>query len=180
MNTDGHYGLSSESPAIDESSSTYPAILNIQSIDDDPDIMLDISGQSRPAVITLKDAGCDEYTSGRGTNKPLLLSDVGPFYLRGPVTDVGKVSSDQIGFDIYPNPASETVNISFEQYEASEINVVIYNMIGEQVKNLTISGDWLQSSSDQSFNVSDLKEGMYIMKIKTGRFSKALKLAIRR
>ena len=84
INSDNYYGLSSTSPAIDASSSSYPAILDITNINDDPSILLDISGQTRPATKTLKDVGCDEYTTGSITNRPLKISDVGPSYLGGP------------------------------------------------------------------------------------------------
>ena len=84
LNSDGYYGLSSLSPAINASSSSYPPILDITNINDDPSILLDISGQTRPPTATLKDVGCDEYATGSITNRPLTLSDVGPSYLGGP------------------------------------------------------------------------------------------------
>jgi hypothetical protein len=85
LNADNYYGLSSTSPAINSSVSGYPAILDIANIDDDPSLLLDISGQPRPAIIAQKDVGCDEYTSGSMINHPLALSEVGPSYLGGPL-----------------------------------------------------------------------------------------------
>ena len=81
LNTDGYYGLSSGSPAIDTASSNYPALLDLTSVDDDPNLLLDISGQPRPLLATLKDIGCDEFTTGATTNHPLVLAEVGPSYL---------------------------------------------------------------------------------------------------
>ncbi|HAP35274.1 MAG TPA: hypothetical protein DCQ28_04780 [Bacteroidetes bacterium] len=83
-NTENYKSISSSSPAINAASSSYPAILDIANVDDDPTILFDISGQSRPATVTQKDIGCDEYTTGSTTNHPLVLSEVGPFYLGGP------------------------------------------------------------------------------------------------
>jgi len=122
LNSDGYLGLSSSSPAIDASSSAYPAILDIANIDDDPSLTLDISGQPRPATIALKDVGCDEYTSGAITNRPLTLSEVGPIYLR-PATGVeedppsenrSSGRSEHILFDAYPNPFNPTTTIWFQ------------------------------------------------------------------
>ena len=76
--SDGYFGLASNSPAIDASSTNYPAILDIANVDDDPSLLLDISGQARPALKALKDVGCDEFGSEWHTNRPLSLSDVGP------------------------------------------------------------------------------------------------------
>jgi hypothetical protein len=82
LNADGYYGLSSTSPCIDAGVS-IPAIQDITNVDDDPSLLLDISGQSRPSLESSKDIGCDEYTTGDITNRPLTLSDVGPGYLTG-------------------------------------------------------------------------------------------------
>ena len=84
LNADSYYGLLSNSPAINAANSNYPSILDIANIDDDPFLLSDISGQSRPNSATSKDVGCDEYTTGTTTNHPLLVSEVGPSYLGGP------------------------------------------------------------------------------------------------
>jgi len=56
LNPIGYYGLSSASPAINASSASYPTILDIANVDDDPLLLLDISGQARPNILTQKDA----------------------------------------------------------------------------------------------------------------------------
>ena len=103
LNSDGYYGLASNSPAINAASTNCPAIIDIAGIDDDPSLLLDISGQSRPATATLKDVGCDEFTTGTTINRPLTLSDVGPSYLGGPVVAVPPLITTQ--------PQSQTVNV---------------------------------------------------------------------
>ena len=81
LNGDGYYGLSSTSPAINASNGTYPAILDNPVVNDDPDLLLDIQGQARPADRLQKDMGCDEFTTGTVTNRPLVRCDAGPSYL---------------------------------------------------------------------------------------------------
>ena len=81
LNSDNYYGLSATSPAIDASNSSYPTFFSIANINDDATMAFDIQGQSRPTSIPLKDVGCDEYTTGTITNRPLALSDTGPSYL---------------------------------------------------------------------------------------------------
>lgn len=95
LNSEGYYGLSAASP-INNASASYPVILDIASVDDDPTLLLDISGQARPAKVTLKDVGCDEYTTGTTTNHPLALSEVGPSFLGGP----GSKLNQTITFDV--------------------------------------------------------------------------------
>lgn len=104
LNANGYYGLSSTSPAIDASSASYPAILDIATIDDDPSLLLDISGQARPATASQKDVGADEFTTGTITNRPLVLADVGPTYLGGP-------GGGPVVPVITAQPQSQTVNV---------------------------------------------------------------------
>ena len=100
-NSENYFGLSSFSPAINNSSITYPAILDIANIDDDPSLSFDISGQSRPVLKSDKDAGCDEFTTGSTINRPLVLADVGTSYLGGPSTIVKQNQS--ISFPTLPS-----------------------------------------------------------------------------
>jgi hypothetical protein len=81
LNSYGYYALSSTSPAIDTSNGTYTAIQNNPYVDVDPNLMLDIERQARPADKTLKDVGCDEYTTGTVTNHPMTSCDAGPSYI---------------------------------------------------------------------------------------------------
>lgn len=102
LDSAGYYGLASNSPAIDASSANYPPILSIANVDDDPSVLLDISGQARPASRTLKDVGCDEFGTNGTLNRPLALSDVGPSYLGGP--------SGTMSPSIATQPQSQTVS----------------------------------------------------------------------
>nr|WP_315148616.1 chondroitinase-B domain-containing protein [uncultured Flavobacterium sp.] len=102
-NSEGYYGLSATSPGIDAASASYPAMYDVLALDDDPTLTLDESGQARPASVTLKDVGCDEYTTGATTNHPLALTEVGPSYLGGPG---GVVKQNQtITFGALPSKA---------------------------------------------------------------------------
>ncbi len=87
-NSDGYQGLSSTSPAINAASASYPTVLDVPVVDDDATIAFDISGQARPTTITLKDVGCDEFTTGPTPIRPLVVSEVGPAYLGGPALPI--------------------------------------------------------------------------------------------
>jgi len=93
LNSDKYYGLTASSPAIGGASASYPAILNIPTLSNDPTLLFDIKGQSRPATVTLKDVGCDQYgAAGTVINRPLAIGDVGPSYLMPVTTPVSLVS----------------------------------------------------------------------------------------
>ena len=137
LNTDGYYGLTSSSPAIDAADSNYLPIYNIQELNDDPAILFDISGQSRPDGKLLKDVGCDEYTTGVITNKPLKLSDVGPVYLR-PTMVESELASSNSGYWIknYPNPFNTTTKIIYSIPKPSNVLIKVYDHLGAEVETL--------------------------------------------
>lgn len=80
LNEDGYYSLSSNSPAINASSTVYTNPLGIMGIGADSTISIDIQAQSRPIQKNLKDVGCDEYQSGIILNHPVSACNTGPTY----------------------------------------------------------------------------------------------------
>lgn len=121
LNTDNYYGLSSTSPAINASGSAFPAILDIANVDDDPLLMLDISGQIRPSSISLKDVGCDEYTTGTILNRPLTVNDVGPSYLAAGCT----VPSAPSGLTVLTNTCN-SVGVSWNAVTGTDITYEVF------------------------------------------------------
>jgi hypothetical protein len=175
-NSDGYYGLSSTSPAIDASSSGYPPILDIASIDDDPSLLLDISGQSRPASLILKDIGCDEFNgTGTVTNRPLKLTDVGPAYLGGPLTSVaadsrktaaGGLTPNLKLYDAWPNPFNPTTTIRFQIPSAVHVTVKIYDQLGREAA--TLSDGIRQAGQYQvQWNAAPFASGVYFCRLQT-------------
>jgi hypothetical protein len=72
---------------------------------------------------------------------------------------------NQIGaFKLYPNPATSKVNISLDIISDSEVTVSIYNMIGSMVKNENF-GRLSNGVQNKSIDVTDLSEGVYLMKV---------------
>ena len=81
-----------------------------------------------------------------------------------------KITENQLGFsqaylgNIYPNPVSETAEIEFGLTENSNVELNIYNLLGEKVITLVNKG---MTSGVYKFklNCSDLKQGIYQYKI---------------
>ncbi|MFT5249924.1 MAG: hypothetical protein ACI93P_001658 [bacterium] len=92
-------------------------------------------------------------------------------YLDNLIVDgvLGLGDNNQNGFSVYPNPTNGFTNISSNV--SGNKNVAIYNVLGKQVINTTISADRL--------NVSALTSGVYIMKITQNGISSTKKLVIR-
>lgn len=83
---------------------------------------------------------------------------------------LGTENNTQETFSVFPNPASNGyVNVTSST--SGDKNISVYDVLGKQVINTTISTD--------SLNVSELTTGVYIMKITQNGISSTKKLVIR-
>ena len=174
LNSEGYYGLSSTSP-INNANASYPAILDITNIDDDPNLLYDISGHARPSTVTLKDVGCDEYTTGTTTNHPLTLSEVGPSYLAVLSSESFDLSNQKTL--VFPNPAKNIFTIQFPKNIDSEVEVTIINTNGQVVIKQFIAKNEI-INNEKSIDISNLNNGIYFVQLYSNSYSKAIKLAV--
>ncbi len=175
LNSELYYGLSSSSP-INNANSSYPTILDIADIDDDPNLLFDISSQARP--VTLKDVGCDEYYStGTTTNHPLTLAEVGPSYLVTLATGVIDVRTTKT--IVFPNPVQNNLTIQFPNTIDSQTEITIMTINGQVIKKQIIAQDELIDYQKQ-IDVTDLKNGIYLIQLHSINFSKVLKIVIQK
>lgn len=82
-NSEGYFGLSSESPAIDAAQPGYPPIPEYPGMDFDHEVLYDLMKQDRPADIALKDIGCSEYPHNVVIEPMATEGNTGPSYLWG-------------------------------------------------------------------------------------------------
>lgn len=178
-NSDGYKGLSASSPAIDAASSSYPSILDIALIDDDPSLLFDDGGKPRPLTITLKDVGSDEFTTEATTNHPLTVSEVGPSYLGGPSLGVGsnEIIDSPNAIVIFPSLAKNEITIATSAAIGNLFSVSIFNLNGQKVK---MSTDFQSQDGTNRYDVSDLNNGIYFVKVTSKEFSKTMKLIIQK
>ena len=174
LNSEGYYGLTSSSP-VNNANASYPAILDITNIDDDPNLLFDVSGQARPSTVTLKDVGCDEFTTGVTTNRPLTLSEVGPSYLAA-LSTIAFDLSDEKAF-VFPNPAKNNFTIQFQKNSDSDVEVTIINTNGQVVKKQIITKNEI-IINEKSIDITNLNNGIYLVQLYSNSYTKAIKLAI--
>ena len=95
------------------------------------------------------------------------ICDPHPNSMYGAVTVTGTASvqeESKFNFRISPNPASNIINLSFDNIVNEDITIEIYDLLGRMnrsiisnIKNGTINLD-----------ISDLSRGIYIAKVKSG------------
>jgi len=170
LNSYGYYGLTSASPAIGAASNAYPAMLNLPGIDT---LLLDIKGLARPVSRLLKDIGCEQFNAaGTITNRPLKLSDVGPSYLKS-LAGI-ETPKENLNFNIQVNSANSTLVVNYILPQTSDVNLAIYNLAGSLMKNTKL----IAANQQQTIDISDLKNGIYLAHLCSDNASEAIKFIV--
>ena len=165
-NSSGYYSISTNSPAIKAASASYPAILSINGLNNDPTILYDIAGENRPSLATLKDVGCSQYPNGEILNHPLSICETGPTYLCT-TTSIPQKVDNTVHFNIFPNPSNGFFTILLP---ISISNVIITNMLGEIIQK--------EVSNSNSIDCQLEKKGIYFITINTAFGSQTSKVVI--
>lgn len=85
-------------------------------------------------------------------------------------------SKEVTELNLFPNPANGNFNLIFVNENASVVNVEISNAIGQVVKQENAPSE--KGVVNHSFNIADLKSGIYFVKINVGDKSSIRKLTI--
>ncbi|MFT7114320.1 MAG: hypothetical protein ACI8P7_001105 [Candidatus Azotimanducaceae bacterium] len=68
-------------------------------------------------------------------------------------TGLNEINSDNLNFNVYPNPSSDFINI--ENYDLTKMNISITNILGKQIQNNAYN------VTVNSINISHLVQGAY-------------------
>lgn len=129
--------------------------------------IVEINAPAGTYTITVNNKGT---LRGGNENYTLLISGADTGTLSTPTEVLDSIK-------LYPNPASEFVNITMNgQLSGSKIQVNIFDTLGKRVINKSYDND---SSFEQRINTSSLDAGIYIVKVSDGEASTTKKLIIR-
>ena len=112
-NTEGFFGLSETSPAIDAAEDGYAFLPQFDGIDDiDSEVLFDLMGQNRPALLEERDLGSNEFPHDI-TIQPFATEDnTGPSYETSPPSSVEDERLTASVIAITPNPVSNVLMIT--------------------------------------------------------------------
>ena len=87
--------------------------------------------------------------------------------------------SNQIisGMKMYPNPASESVNITFSSEEGSNAVLSVMNLMGQTVYTMNVNVN--EGYNFVNLPVNQFRAGVYMVNIKTSKGTSTQKLIVR-
>lgn len=172
LNGEGFYEVNaSSSNVIDSAEATdFPTLLAI--IGDsgenlyDNEILFDILSNPRPALLSSKDIGCQEYTSGSVLELRALESNTGPQYADSFVLSINNVEEFSTNnFNIYPNPVfNNFINFTADLDQDSDVNIEVYDLSGKKIKTL-IDAEY-SGGRHIIREPFDVQSGLYLLNIK--------------
>ncbi|MBO6584515.1 MAG: lamin tail domain-containing protein [Gracilimonas sp.] len=77
----------------------------------------------------------------------------------------------------YPNPFNPTTRISFSLAKASSVEIIVYNMLGQEVKKL-MKEPMKSGEHTLTFDARNLPSGVYIYRLTAGKFSETKKMIL--
>ena len=162
-NAEGFWGIGPNSPAIDAAGAAYAALPQFDGIEGiDVNILLDVMGQDRPASISEKDLGANEYPHLNGIQALATEENTGPDYNTSTLTDVkkSKIILVEDLMEIPTNPISGQLNLSINSVEISMLKIDLYNLEGKWLRNLMDSDRFIGRQTITQ-NMEDLPAGTY-------------------
>ncbi len=77
----------------------------------------------------------------------------------------------------YPNPFNPTTTINFALPKTERVRIIVYNLIGQEVYQVT-NRDYDAGNHSIQFNGSNLSSGVYFYRIQAGTFSQVKKMIL--
>ncbi|MEN9303937.1 MAG: hypothetical protein RL264_2366 [Bacteroidota bacterium] len=89
---------------------------------------------------------------------------------------LGLSEMDLVAMNVYPNPASETINVSFEAANA-DYTVAVIDLQGRVIASQNLNG--LNGSQLVSFSTENMAKGSYIVSIKSNGYTTTRNVVVR-
>ncbi len=91
---------------------------------------------------------------------------------------IGETGFDASSINIFPNPSNGILNVDIAGQENAEVSIYIMDMLGQiHLQESTVFG---QGNSSRKYDLSNLANGLYIIKLKKGDQSYSQKITIHR
>ena len=78
---------------------------------------------------------------------------------------------------VYPNPATDVLNIEVNASQASEMTISVYNIMGQNVMNKSVNLN--MGMNTPSISTSELNSGIYFVTVKANGFESTMKFIVK-
>lgn len=88
------------------------------------------------------------------------------------ITAIEENLETMVSVTVFPNPASDIINIRFEEPLNEEVNVMIISSQGKSVKTIVVEA----TTVERQINMQDLPAGVYHLRLIKGKLSNVYKV----
>lgn len=138
---------------------------------------LEASGELSEEAIILGYTPGSQSVWGSNTAEPFS------YYVKSSLVDVehgeNLIPETVVINQNYPNPFNPSTIISFALPQTMDVNIIVYNSLGQKVKEL-VNGAMAAGSHTVEMDGSDLTSGMYFYRIATPGYSQTMKMILLR
>ena len=119
----------------------------------------------------------DKVTAGSYSYRLKQIDNDGQFEY-SKVVEIGLTAPDKFELSQnYPNPFNPSTTINYNLPEATNVKLIIFNILGQEIK--TLVNEFKEAGVHTvNFDASELNSGMYIYKMTAGSFVKTLKMIL--
>jgi hypothetical protein len=125
---------------------------------------------SGPANLTLSWTLGETLIPSYGPSNGLILTHGFQSVLRTVIVEEN--IDTPVKVTVFPNPASDYLNISFDEPLDTEVNLMLIDAQGKLFKNQVIEA----ATSEIQLNFQDLPSGIYLLKLTKGKLSNVYKV----
>ncbi len=125
----------------------------------------------------------NEYTyfdnSGATSYRLKQIDNNGGFEYSDVITVSGSLAKTEL-YQNHPNPFNPSTQISFSLANAGNVNISVYNALGQKVAEL-VNGNMNAGTHNVEFNTSSrlaIASGLYFYKLETANYSKTMKMLL--
>lgn len=79
-----------------------------------------------------------------------------------------------LSFDVYPNPASETVSVDLNAFTGNNVTISILNTLGQRLQSTAVIANGIQT-----LNIEGYASGMYFIQVETNGKTSTSKLSVK-